>query len=282
MNKYFKTFLLFLILLITVNPHSFGQSGEELFKSKCSPCHTVGGGKLLGPDLKGITEKRKPEWLLSFIKSSTKFISSGNTDALAVFNEFSKMPMPDQNLSDTEIKSILYFIGKKDATAQNDIPQIPVAEFIAKATPENIQNGTYLFTGKVKMKNGGMTCVSCHSISDKNVENGGTFAKDLSLTYNNMKAEGIKGIILSPPFPAMTNAYQNNPLTEQEIFDLTSFIKNAGTQPSTPMYGFLDSKFLMYSILLFAVMIALVGYLWNIGKNKSTNKEILERQKITF
>ena len=32
--------------------------GQAIFVQKCASCHTIGGGKLVGPDLKGVTATR--------------------------------------------------------------------------------------------------------------------------------------------------------------------------------------------------------------------------------
>ena len=38
-------------------------AGEQAFKTKCAACHTIGGGKLVGPDLKEVTTRRDDAWL---------------------------------------------------------------------------------------------------------------------------------------------------------------------------------------------------------------------------
>ncbi len=38
--------------------------GKELFAGKgCGACHKIGGGKLVGPDLKGVTARREQVWI---------------------------------------------------------------------------------------------------------------------------------------------------------------------------------------------------------------------------
>lgn len=85
-------------------------NGEKIFKQNCSACHTVGKGKIVGPDLKGVTERRTEAWLLKFIKSSQTMVKSGDKTAVAVFNENNKIPMPDQNLTNEQIKDVLGYI----------------------------------------------------------------------------------------------------------------------------------------------------------------------------
>ena len=42
--------------------------GELLFQSKgCIGCHTVGGGRLTGPDLQGVTERRSLDWFVAMV-----------------------------------------------------------------------------------------------------------------------------------------------------------------------------------------------------------------------
>ena len=73
-------------------------------------CHSVGKGRLIGPDLKGVNTKRNEEWIIKFVKGSQAFIKSGDADAKAIFDEY-QVVMPDQNLTDAEIKSIITFIA---------------------------------------------------------------------------------------------------------------------------------------------------------------------------
>lgn len=42
--------------------------GKELFGAKgCVACHRIGGGKLVGPDLKGVTGRRHEKWIEKMI-----------------------------------------------------------------------------------------------------------------------------------------------------------------------------------------------------------------------
>jgi len=255
------------------------QNGEELFKKNCSPCHTVGAGKLVGPDLQGITQKKDKEWLLKFTKSSTKLINSGDPDAVSIFNEFNRLPMPDQNLSDLEIDEIMKYIA---GFSGNIVQNISGTEFIDSATKMNIDNGYLLFTGKKRLSNKGVSCVTCHNISDKKVLYGGKLARDLSLSYINLKAAGIKAILDNPPFPAMTACYKNTPITEKEKFDLTAYIKSVSSGKQNAKSGMAGSSFLMFGLLVFLVLNTILALFWNNGKTKSTNYEIIRRQKNTI
>ncbi len=53
-------------------------AGEQTFKAKCAACHTIGGGKLVGPDLKGVTTQRDAAWLKQFIAEPDKVLASGD------------------------------------------------------------------------------------------------------------------------------------------------------------------------------------------------------------
>lgn len=41
--------------------------GRAIFDQKCAPCHTIGGCKKIGPDLRGVTERRKRDWLIRWL-----------------------------------------------------------------------------------------------------------------------------------------------------------------------------------------------------------------------
>ncbi|MCZ2357021.1 MAG: cytochrome c [Bacteroidia bacterium] len=84
--------------------------GEKAFKSICAACHSVGKGKVVGPDLSGVTDRRTETWLLSFIKSSQTMVKKGDPVAVKLFNDYNKIQMPDQNMTDPQIKDILAYV----------------------------------------------------------------------------------------------------------------------------------------------------------------------------
>ncbi|RLD56067.1 MAG: cytochrome C [Bacteroidetes bacterium] len=94
-------------LLFTFNLN--GQNTAPAEWATCGACHTIGKGKVVGPDLKGITEKRDEAWLISFIRSSQTMVKAGDAEAVKIFDEF-KIPMPDNNFTDEQIKGILTYI----------------------------------------------------------------------------------------------------------------------------------------------------------------------------
>ena len=118
----FPVFLLLICMNFTLQAQN---SGEEIFKSVCAACHTIKMGRKVGPDLSGVYLIRKNEWLTQFIRSSQKFIKSGDTAAIAIYNEFSKIPMPDNQLSDEQILSVIEFIktSDKNATTSAAVPK---------------------------------------------------------------------------------------------------------------------------------------------------------------
>ena len=83
--------------------------GKLDFESKCLACHSIGQGRKLGPDLAGVTQRRSNEWLTKWLKSPEKMLQS-DADAKAMLKEYAGLPMPNQNLSDVEIRQhIKYF-----------------------------------------------------------------------------------------------------------------------------------------------------------------------------
>ena len=83
--------------------------GQLEFQSKCLACHAIGGGKKLGPDLAGVTKRRTERWLAMWLKAPDAMLQS-DPDAKQMLKEYNNLPMPNQNLSDAEIRQyIKYF-----------------------------------------------------------------------------------------------------------------------------------------------------------------------------
>jgi nitrite reductase (NO-forming) len=89
-------------------------AGKQAFESKCLACHSVGEGKKLGPDVAGVTKRRSKEWLTRWMKEPEKMLQT-DADAKAMLKEFNNIPMPNQSLTDAEIKQYLKYFEWIDA-----------------------------------------------------------------------------------------------------------------------------------------------------------------------
>src|SRR5215831_7443218 len=85
-----------------------GVAAKTIFRKRCMACHTFGKGIKVGPDLKGVTDRRERDWVLKFIRSSSTVIQSGDLIATKLFAEFKQERMPDwSDLSFGEIGAIV-------------------------------------------------------------------------------------------------------------------------------------------------------------------------------
>ena len=84
------------------------------FESKCLACHSIGQGKKLGPDLAGVTKRRSDDWLTRFLKAPEKMLET-DPDAKALLKEYNNIPMPNQGLSDAEVKQYVKYFHWFDA-----------------------------------------------------------------------------------------------------------------------------------------------------------------------
>ncbi|MBI4818913.1 MAG: cytochrome c [Deltaproteobacteria bacterium] len=82
--------------------------GELIFKQKCAACHTIGGGKLVGPDLKGVAARREKAWLRRQIREPDKLIAEGDPIATQLVKEVGLAMVP-LGLSESEIESVISF-----------------------------------------------------------------------------------------------------------------------------------------------------------------------------
>jgi len=70
------------------------QETAQYFRQNCFSCHTIGGGKLTGPDLKGITSRRDRDWLVDFILDPISVIAGGDAYAEQLVEESNGVIMP--------------------------------------------------------------------------------------------------------------------------------------------------------------------------------------------
>jgi len=259
------------------------QDGAALFKP-CAACHSIGGGRMVGPDLKGVTKRRSYDWLVKFIQSSGKVIKSGDPVAVALLAEYRNVPMPDNALTADQINLILTAINGGKAMAGAVDPkqaalQKKIDSLLITNSPQDIRAGQELFTGARRFINGGASCTSCHNVSYNGKGNGGLLAKDLTKAYSRLGGfEGIKGIIMMPPFPSMAVTYKNNPVLDEEAACIQLFLKSAdGQYAEEPAAN--KSIFLRSGLLVGLLVTLSITFIWYKRKRKSVNHAILKRQE---
>lgn len=86
--------------------------GKAIFDLKCNACHKLTAVKLVGPGWKGVTDRRKPEWIMNFV-TNTEVMLKSDTSAQAMV-EKCMVRMPNQNLSDDDARHILEFMRNND------------------------------------------------------------------------------------------------------------------------------------------------------------------------
>ncbi len=256
------------------------ESGKQIFQQSCAACHSIGGGRLVGPDLKGVNDKRPEDWLLKFIKSSQTLVKSGDKTATALFEEFNKMPMPDQALSDDQIKKVLAHIKETGGgpVAGKETPAAQAAASEAEAHPDEIQRGQDLFEGKIRFANGGPSCNACHHVSSDALLGGGVLAAELTLVFSRMGKEGVSAILGSSPFPVMQAAYAGKEFSAQEISALVGFLQHVDKEHARQLPKEWGLRMFSAGAGGVVVLLGIFSLAGRGRKKRAVNQDIYDRQ----
>ena len=216
-------------------PAFAADPGLSIFEQKCKACHTIGGGRLVGPDLRGVTSNRDTEWLVRFITTPDKVIAGGDSIAQQLVQQYS-FAMPNLGLTEGDAKAVLAYIDAQSTgsalTAAPTIQPVSAPQPATASSSNDADTGKGLFTGTVALTNGGPACLSCHNISTTGFIGGGTVGKDLTNAYSTMGEAAIGSILKTTPFPMMKQIYTAKPLADNEISSLLTFLKSTGSAPS--------------------------------------------------
>jgi hypothetical protein len=227
-GRFLRSFSVLLVLLISSIPVRADQ-GKELFDQQCAGCHTIGGGDVGGPDLKGVVVKRTHEWLESVIIEPDKLTANKDPIQVELVKKYG-YEMPNLGIGHEDaLKIITYLAGAGGAGTAAVAP--PAGEQLATVvTPELIAQGKGLFTGSRRLSKGGAPCLSCHPFTYPGISGGNLSIADLKDSYQKMGDAGMKGALTSLKFPTMKKIYADRSLTEDEIAALMALFKDSAAQ----------------------------------------------------
>jgi len=257
--------LLTVFWLGSIKHSEAAKTGQGIYQSTCAVCHSIGGGRLVGPDLAGVNDRRTEDWLLKYIKSPQTLIKSGDKTA-------------------AHIKET----GDSPAAGREAVAPPAAQASAAAPTPDEIRLGQDLYEGRVRFANGGPACSACHHVSNDAVIGGGVLARDLTTAFSRIGKRGVIAIVGNSPFRVMELAYAQSPFTDDEIHAVVAFLEFADKQHrfekpsehgwSTYIGGSITAGMIIAGAAGVAVLLGFYALVGRRRKKRSVNQDIYDRQ----
>ncbi len=250
------------ILSVVVSSSTDAQDTPDYYRQNCLNCHTIGGGRLAGPDLKGVTERRNEEWLISFMQNPRAVVESGDAIAAQLVDEApgrAIMPTPP-GMTRYRAEQILKLIAAESKLEKSRFQGIRISTkpFTAKDRAE----GRSLFIGKRKLTNGGTACNACHTMHDLEALGGGRLGPDLTRVYERLKGrKALSAWLMAPATETMQPIFKGHPLEAEEIHALTAYFE-ASAQHSEVDSSTNRIMFLLIGLLIAAALVFAFDIVW--------------------
>ena len=87
------------------------DKGKQIFDMKCVACHKF-DSKLVGPPLKDVTKRRKPEWIMNMILNPEQMTKENSTAKQLLGQYLTQMTF--QNVSINDAYAILEYLRVQD------------------------------------------------------------------------------------------------------------------------------------------------------------------------
>jgi len=110
--------LMIVIWLAPIKHCEAAETGQQIFQEICAPCHTIGKGKTVGPDLAGVTSRREESWLKRQIKEPDKLLAEKDPIAMQLLREANNVAMPPPELSDRDLVAVIAFLKSTEQQAK--------------------------------------------------------------------------------------------------------------------------------------------------------------------
>ena len=91
------------------------QPGQAMYKKICAPCHTIGVGDKVGPDLRGVTERRDHAWLARYLRNPPAMLAMNDPVARELAAKFDPVRMPNLRLSEQDADDLISFLQQENA-----------------------------------------------------------------------------------------------------------------------------------------------------------------------
>jgi mono/diheme cytochrome c family protein len=123
-----KKLLTSALLLTTTTLMADIVKGEEVYKANCAICHTINGGRAMGPDFNIVSYTRRAEQIAQYAK-----------DPYSLYREFgySANAMPTLPLEEQEFKDVAEYISSLQPFKKWMIKKKPSKKLMVKHEENN-------------------------------------------------------------------------------------------------------------------------------------------------
>jgi len=218
------------------------QDTAAFFKQNCTSCHTIGGGRLTGPDLKDVATRKDRAWFVQFLQSPKSMIDSGDPYAVKLQQEARGVVMPNiTGMSPQQAQAILDLIIAESKLPRSQFAGMQISD--RPLTAQDVAKGKLVFLGEHPLSGGGPACISCHTIKGLTLLGGGRLGPDLTRVYERLQGrKGLAAWLSSPASPTMAPVFKDHAIQPDEILALVALFENSakkgGQDDTTSLLNF--------------------------------------------
>ncbi len=250
------------------------QDTPDYFRQNCVNCHTIGGGRLTGPDLKDVTQRRDSEWIIGFLQNPKAVIDGGDAYAAKLLEGSRGVVMPiAPGMTRYRAEQIIKLIAAESKLEKSQFQGVKISN--KPFTEQDRVKGRKLFTGVRPLKNGGTACNSCHSMYDLSGLGGGHLGPDLTRVYERLKGRKSLGAwLMAPATATMQPVFKSHPLEAEEIFALSAYFES-GAKHSEVETSVNRVAFLLMGLAVAAATVFLFDIIWK-GRFYAVRRPLVE------
>lgn len=264
------------LFVLALSGPAAAQDAGQFFANNCAACHTIGKGRLTGPDLKDVTTRRDRAWLAKFIPAPIKMIESGDSYALALQKESYGMVMPSlPTLTPALVDGLIDYIESQSQGSGSG--QGSGSSFVPFTTAD-VDAGRAIFAGRRRLSAGAPACISCHTVSGVGGLGGGTLAPDLTQVSQRLGGrQGLTAWLGAPATPIMQSMFAKRAMTPEEVEPLVAYFEQTAKQGAPAGRSGLGS----FAALGLGVAIAGLVVMDTVWKNRfrSVRRALVERAR---
>jgi len=256
-----------------------GQAQETaaFFRQNCANCHTIGGGRLVGPDLKGVTSQRDRSWFVQFLQGPKTVIEGGDPYALKLKEEARGVIMPTvAGMTPERAEALLDLIEAESSLEHSHFEGLKISD--KPFTPAEIAKGRELFEGRRTLAGGAPACLSCHASVLLPGLGGGRLGPDLSRVFERLHGrKGLASWLSAPATTTMRSVFAERPLSSEEILPLVAFLEDSarkGADDQRPQ----GLELLLFALGGLAVCVVSFDAIWK-GRLRSIRRALVEKNR---